>query len=205
MDATDRAQEHSTRVVGAARRQSAAPSFLERASDFLNGIVSSIQSAARTVVSKVKEIGQKVQAFVEDIRQNGVKPIFKSVKERVSQAVATLTDRNRLRNAVGHYAERLNHALRVVPDAIRTAMQALNDRLYGIKRREGKSHGAAESRYWKELTGMNKKQFLLALRKDRDRMLLLGSVSSQGIDFNAARAANKGRGSSSTGLVVTQA
>ena len=80
-------------------------------------------------------------------------------------------------------------------------MQALNDRLYGIKREEGKNRGAAtESRYWKELTGMSKNQFLLALRKDRDRMLLLGSVSSQGIDFNAARTAKKGQASSSTGL-----
>lgn len=123
------------------------------------------------------------------------------MKKRVSHAVETITNPSRLSNAVGHYAARLSHALQVVPDGIRAVMQALNDRLYGIKRGEGKSHGAAaESRYWKELTGMNKNQFLLALRKDRDRMLLLGSVSSHGIDLNATRAANKGQGSSSTGL-----
>lgn len=137
---------------------------------------------------------------MEDIRQNGVKPLFESVKERVSTVVATLTDPTRLSNAVGRFTERLNKALQVVPDGIRAIMKGLNDRIYGINRGEGKSQQAAESRYWKELTGMNKRQFLLALRKDRDRMLLLGSVSSQGIDLNAAKTANKGRGSSSTGL-----
>lgn len=175
--------------------------MLERASDFFNGIVSSIQSAARTVIDKVKEIGHRVQSFVEDIRENGLKPLFESAKKRVSDAVAAITDPSRLSNAIGRFAERVTHVLRVVPDGIRAAMQGLNDRLYGIKRKEGKRRGAAsESRYWKELTGMNKNQFLLALRKDRDRMLLFASVSSHGIDLNAARAANKGQGSSSTGL-----
>lgn len=141
-----------------------------------------------------------MQAFVEDIRQNGVKPLFESVKERVSTVVATLTDPTRLSNAVGRFTERLNKAMQVVPDGIHAIMKGLNDRIHGINRGEGKSQQAAESRYWKELTGMNKRQFLLALRKDRDRMLLLGSVSSQGIDLNAAKTANKGRGSSSTGL-----
>lgn len=200
-DGLDGTREQSTRIVEAARRQSAAPSLLERASDFLNGIVSSAQSAARMVINKVKEIGQKVQSFVEDIRRNGVKPLFESVKQRASQAAAILTDPSRLSNAVGRVTERLNHTLQVIPDRIRAVMQALNDRLYGIKREDSKGSGSAsESRYWKELTGMTRKQFLLALRKERDRILLLGSVSSQGIDFNAGRTAKQGRGSSSTGL-----
>ena len=93
-----------------------------------------------------------MQAFVEDIRQNGVKPLFESVKERVSTVVATLTDPTRLSNAVGRFTERLNKALQVVPDGIRAIMKGLNDRIYGINRGEGKSQQAAESRYWKELT-----------------------------------------------------
>lgn len=163
--------------------------------------MSSIQSAARTAINKAKEIGHRVQTWVEDVRQNGLKPLFKSARKRVSDTIEVVTDARRLSNAVSYYTGALSQALQAVPDRIRAVMQALNDRLYGIERKEGKGRGAAaESRYWKELTGMNKKQFFLALRKDRDRMLLLGSVSSHGIDLNATRSASKGRGSGSTGL-----
>ena len=42
---------------------------------------------------------------------------------------------------------------------------------------------------------------MLALRKDRDRWLQLGSVSAKGIDFNAASgAAKQGKGSSASSL-----
>ena len=187
------------RVATTGKRQAGAASLFEAATDFLGGIVATVQSVARAVVDKVKEIGQRVQDFVQDIRENGLRPLFESVKQG---AIDLATNPQRVTDAISRAVDRANSALVVVPERIRSVMVALNDRLYGINRKEGEAKSAGQqSGYWRDLTGMSKQQFLVALRKDRDRLLLLGSVSAKGIDFNAAsRAAKQGEGSSSTGL-----
>ena len=42
--------------------------------------MSSVKSAARTVVDKIKKFSENVQSFVKDVRENGIKPIINAVK-----------------------------------------------------------------------------------------------------------------------------
>ena len=126
-----------------------------------------------------------MRRFVEDVRQNGFKPAFESVKQAASDAVGALTDRNRLQNAVGRFAARVSNTLQALPRMTEALAQGLNDRLYGINRQQDEQKGtSSESRYWKELTGLSKNQFLYALRKERDQALLLGAISSEGLEGN---------------------
>ena len=141
-----------------------------------------------------------MRSFVEDVQSNGFKPVFESVKQGASDAVGFLTDGSRLQNAVGRFTARVNNALQALPRMAQAFMQGLNDRLYGINRQQDEQKGtASESRYWKEITGLSKNQFLYALKKERDQILLLGAISSEGIDLNAVRATD-GPGSESNAL-----
>lgn len=136
------------------KQQAGAPSLFEAAANFLGGVVATVQNAARAVVDKAKEIGQKIQDFVQDIRENGLKPLFESVKQG---AIDLVTNPQRVTDAIGRAVDRANSALLVVPQRIRSVMQALNDRLYGINRKEGKAQSAGQqSSYWRDLTGLSK-------------------------------------------------
>jgi len=120
-------------VATTGKRQTGAASLFEAATDFLGGIVATVQSVARAVVDKVKEIGQRIQDFVQDIRENGLRPLFESVKQG---AIDLVTNPQRVTGAISRVVDRANSALVVVPERIRSVMEALNDRLYGIKQKE---------------------------------------------------------------------
>lgn len=105
--------------------------------------MSSVQNAARAVVDKAKQIGQRVQEFVADVRENGLRPVFEAVKQRVSSAIEVLTNPQRVTASVSRAVDRVNSALGVVPKRVRSMLAALNDRLYGINRKDGKARSAA--------------------------------------------------------------
>ena len=64
-------------------------------------------------------------------------------------------------------------------------LETLNDRLFGINQKKKVERGVdGESKYWKDLTGLSKKQFMYAAKKEKDEFMIFGGFASSSYDIN---------------------
>lgn len=83
-----------------------------------------------------------------------------------------------MHNSIARSFDSLKNRFVLIKESVMSSLENINNWIHGIDRHHKAKAGAKksnESPYWKQLTGMEKKKFLHALRKERDQMLTLGS------------------------------
>ena len=64
-----------------------------------------------------------------------------------------------------------------ISERVNSFVERLNDRLFGVQgRRKQADQVEGESKYWKDITGMNKRQFLYAAKKEANDFIMFSGL-----------------------------
>lgn len=82
-------------------------------------------------------------------------------------------------------------------------MTRINDRLHNIDKKKKARKLKKESPYWRQITGMEKKVFIQAVKNERDQMMLLGSFSLPKLSsYNKGQVASNSTGLRRSGFIA---